>query len=384
MARLAVLASHPVQYYAPLFRELANRLDLTVYYAHNATAHDHAQAGFGVGFSWDVDLLSGYPHVFLNNVARDPGLGRFSGVDTPEISKILRNGRFDALLLMGWYLKSFIQGLAAAKRMGLPVMTRGDSHLDTPRGALKKAAKRAVYPHFLRQFDAALIVGKRNRTYWEHYGYPKERLFNAPHCVDTAFFAERATPAARDALRAQLSIAPEAKVVLFAGKLLPIKRPLDVIEAAALARRDGLSLHVMMAGSGPLEASIRDRADTLDLPLHLLGFCNQTQMPAVYAAADVLVLPSECETWGLVVNEALASGKPVVVSEAVGCAPDLAADGKIGRTFPVGDRPALAHSLGAVLGTPPSADEIKKISQAYGIEAAADGIEIALRRLAAS
>ena len=98
MTRLAILASHPVQYYAPLFRELAQRLDLTVFYAHSATDMDQARAGFGVGFSWDVDLLSGYEHVFLDNVARNPGLGRFSGVDTPEIGHRLREGRFDALL----------------------------------------------------------------------------------------------------------------------------------------------------------------------------------------------------------------------------------------------------------------------------------------------
>jgi glycosyltransferase involved in cell wall biosynthesis len=381
MARLAVLASHPVQYYAPLFRELAKRLDLTVYYAHNATAQDQAQAGFGAGFSWDVDLLSGYPYVFLNNVARNPGLGRFSGVDTPEIGKLLRDGRFDALLLMGWYMKCFIQGLIAAKKMGLPVMTRGDSHLGTPRGTLKNMTKRAVYPFFLRQFDAALIVGTRNRAYWEYYGYPPERMFKAPHCVDTEFFAERATPEGRNALRSRLGIAPDANVVLFAGKLLPIKRPLDVIEAAALLRTEGFAIDVLIAGSGPLEASIGGRAAELGQPLHWLGFCNQTQMPAVYSAADVLVLPSQFETWGLVANEALASGTPIVLSDSVGCAPDLAADGKVGRSFPVGDRTALVQSLKAVFENPPSAAQIRCVSQAYGIGAAADGIEIAFRRI---
>ena len=157
MTRLAVLCSHPVQYYAPLFRALAQRVDLTVFYGHDATAHDQAQAGLGVGFAWDVDLLIGYHHEFLPNVAREPGLERFSGVDTPEIGQRLQEGRFEAILLMGWYLKCFIQGLVAAKRLGIPVMVRGDSHLDTPRGPLKVAFL-GIFGRFFLHFLQKLLV----------------------------------------------------------------------------------------------------------------------------------------------------------------------------------------------------------------------------------
>src|SRR5882672_10105814 len=164
--RLAVLASHPVRYQAPLFRELARRLDLTVFFAHRATPQDQAAAGFGVGFDWDVDLLTGYQHVFLRNVAKRPGLDRFAGCDTPEIGKQLAAGQFDAVLLPGWHLKSYLQALFAGKRLGLPVLARGDSHLATPRPAVKRAAKAIAYPPFLRLFDNALYVGECSRTYW--------------------------------------------------------------------------------------------------------------------------------------------------------------------------------------------------------------------------
>lgn len=354
MMRLAILASHPVQYYAPLFREVAKRIDLTVFYAHDANTQDQALAGFGVGFAWDVDLLSGYHNCFLRNVSRVPGLDRFSGVDTPEISRALQDGRFDALLLMGWHLKCFIQGLISAKRIGLPVMLRGDSHLDTPRSMVKLVAKRALYPWFLRQFDAALVVGKRNRAYWQYYGYPPERMFNAPHCIDNFFFAERATPKARQALRMQLGIAPRSNVVMFAGKLLMWKRPLDLVEASALVRETGMDITILVAGAGPMEVAMRDRAGELDIPMHLLGFCNQTEMPAAYAAADVLVLPSSGhETWGLVVNEALASGVPVIVSDAVGCAPDLMEIIGSDAVFTLGNVSELAERICRVLTSPP-------------------------------
>lgn len=373
--RLAAFASHPIQYQAPLFRHLAQRVDLHVFFAHRATPEQQAEAGFGVPFDWDVDLTSGYAHSFLRNVARRPGTDHFSGCDTPDAGRAIGERRFDAVLVMGWHLKSFLQAALAAKVRRIPVLVRGDSQLATPRTALKRAAKVCLYPPFLRLFDAALYVGERSRAYYEHYRYPASSLFFSPHCVDTTWFAARATAEAARALRARLRIAPETKVVLFAGKLVPFKRPLDVVEACGLLRREGISVEVMVAGAGELDAAIRDRAKTLDAPLHLLGFQNQTQMPAAYAAADVLVLPSTGrETWGLVANEALACGTPIVVSDACGCAPDLAADGSAGRVFRAGDVPALAQAIGSVLLEPPAREAIRRRSDRFGLEAAVEGI----------
>ena len=138
--RLAIVASHPIQYQAPLFRELASRFDLSVLFAHRATEEDQAKAGFGVRFDWDVDLLSGYAHVFMDNVASRPGLGGFFGCDTPEIYARLAEGKFDAVLVSGWHFKSYRQAALAAKRLGLPLLVRGDSHLGTQRSWPKKRA----------------------------------------------------------------------------------------------------------------------------------------------------------------------------------------------------------------------------------------------------
>ena len=377
--RLAVVASHPVQYYAPVYRELAVQIDLTVFYAHRDTPKDQARAGFGQGFAWDVDLLSGYQHQFLPNLARHPGLGRFSGVDTPGIGAELRRGRFDAVLVMGWYLKTFIQALVAARMAGIPVMVRGDSQMETPRSPLKMVTKELLYPLFLRQFAAALVVGQRNSRYWQHYRFPAQRLFRSPHCVDNSRFASQATPQAGAALRARLGIAPRAAVALFAGKLLPFKRPMDVVLGAGHARAAGVPVEVMVAGSGPLAEEMGQSAALQGVPLHMLGFCNQSEMPAAYAAADVLVLPSNGrETWGLVANEALACGTPVLLSDAVGCAPDLGQDGLAGRCFPLGDVASLARALVSILGAPPPAAAMAALSKSHSVEAAAQGIIQAL------
>ena len=379
--RLAIVASHPVQYYAPLFRALATRLDLTVYYAHRATPADQARAGFGVSFEWNVDLFSGYAHEFLQNVASTPSLCQFKGVDTPEIRRRLRFGNFDAVLLMGWHLKCYHQALWTAKRLGVPVLVRGDSHLDTPRAAWKRLAKAMVYPIFLRCFDGALVVGARNRAYWRHYGYPESQMFDAPHCVDNDWFASRATEAARYSLRARFGIARDSKVVLFVGKLVPIKRPKDLVGAASMVRNNGVPVEVLIAGTGPLEMDVCALAREMKVPLHLLGFCNQTEMPFAYAAADVMVLPSESETWGLVANEALACGKPIVVSDAVGCAPDLALPGT-GVIYPVGDVAAMAAAIAESLALLPGNPAIARASARYSLSHACDGIIAATHALA--
>ncbi|AZQ66749.1 glycosyltransferase [Silicimonas algicola] len=381
----AVVSSHPIQYYAPLFRELARRIDVQVFYLHQVTAHDQAEAGFDLGFEWDVDLLSGYESSFLENAAIRPGLHHFRGVSTPGIAAALKQGRFRAVLLTGWHLWGYAQAIMSAKRLGIPVMVRGDSQLQTKRSFAKRATKAVAYPAFLRTFDAALYVGTRSKDYWRHYLYPGERLFFSPHCVDNAWFAERSSAEAGTTLRQKLGIAPHTKVLLFAGKLQPFKRPLDVIDAGALLRRNGRDVQLLVAGSGELDAAMWQRADAAGVPLHMLGFQNQSAMPAAYAAADLLVLPSSSETWGLVANEALACGTPVVVSDACGCAPDLAADGIAGATFPTGNVRALAERLSQLLDQPPDNAQIAKKISRYSLSNAVDGIETAfqaIRRMA--
>jgi glycosyltransferase involved in cell wall biosynthesis len=377
--RLAIVASHPIQYQAPLFRALAQRVELDVFFAHRASARDQADAGYGVAFEWDVDLLSGYRHTFLANVSRHAGIDRFSGCDTPEIGARIADGRFDAVLVMGWYLKSMWQAGIAAKRRRLPLLVRGDSQLGTPRSPIKALAKRIAYPPVLRAFDAALYVGQRSREYYEYYGYPAERLFFSPHCVDTVWFAERASADAGGKLRARLAIAADETVVLFAGRLVAFKRPQDVVAACAELSRRGRRVTLLVAGAGPLEEEIKRQAATEGVALHMLGFQNQSDMPAVYAAADVLALPSTGrETWGLVANEALACGTPVAVSGAVGCAVDLAGDGTAGRIFPLGDPARLADLLEALIADPPPPVAIARKSAEYGVDAACHGIIQAL------
>jgi glycosyltransferase involved in cell wall biosynthesis len=376
--RLAILTSHPIQYQAPLFREISGRHDVHVFFGHDAPPQEQANAGFGAAFAWDVDLRSGYANSFLANVSRKPDASAFFGCDTPEIADRLREGRYDALMVTGWGLKSYLQGIVAAKRLRIPIIVRGDSHMLTPRSKIKTTAKDLLYRPFLRLFDAALFVGQMSRAYFEHYGYPRERLHFSPHCVDADWFAQRATAEARAQLRQRLSIDPDARVLLLAGKLISLKRPLDVIRAAAVSRANGKMVEVMVAGDGELKSRFVDEAAQAGVPAHMLGFRNQAEMPSVYAAADCLTLPSAHETWGLVANEALACGRPIVVSDQCGCAPDLAADGIAGRIFKMGDAADFSNAIAGLRFDRAQKEAIARRSRQYSVARAAEGLDAAL------
>jgi glycosyltransferase involved in cell wall biosynthesis len=350
--RVGVWASHPIQYAAPWFRHLATAVDLEVFYAHRQTAAGQAAAGFGVEFEWDIPLLDGYRYRWLDNVAPSGRVSAFAGCDTPEIASIVAGSRFDAFVVFGWNHRSAVQTVHACRRHGVAVLMRGDSHLGTPRPALTRAMKRLAFGWALdRWVDAHLYVGRRNREYLEHYGVPGDRLFFTPHAVDNEFFAaareggERS--AASVALRSRLGIPPEAFVFVFVGKLLPVKRVHDLLHACRRlwASGGGGDVRAVIVGDGPQRASLERQAAACGGPVHFLGFRNQGELPAVYGACDALVLPSESETWGLVVNEAAAAGLPAVVSDGVGSAADLIVAGRTGFSYPVADVGLLADRM---------------------------------------
>jgi glycosyltransferase involved in cell wall biosynthesis len=371
--RLGILATHPIQYYAPLYRELARHpdVDLTVYFAHRPTPEEQG-VGFGVSFAWDDDLTSGYHNIFLTNCSRRPNRDRFWDYHTPAIAAIVTQGGFNAFLVHGWQARSYWQAMDACWRAQVPVYVRGDSQLRDDTSAAKRLVKRMVYPRFVGRFRACLSVGTRSDEYFRYYG--ARRVVRSPHFVDNATFAARAAVARqrRDALRAAWGIAPGAMVALFAGKLIDKKRPADLLAAAARVA----GVHALIVGDGPLRAECEATAVALGAAATFVGFLNQSEMPNAYAAADVLVLPSERqETWGLVVNEAMASGLPAIVSEAAGCVPDLIIPGETGYAYPPGDIEALAAALRAVGGrTALMGQAAARHVRSFSVERAADGV----------
>lgn len=324
-------------------------LDLTVLYAMIPSASQQG-TGFGVAFEWDRPLLDGYGYTVLENCAKVPSQTSFSGCDTPGIFARLRRDRPDAVLVNGWVSKTCIQALVACRRLGIPCLVRGEANLLRPRAAWKHVVHRVL----LRQYSACLAIGKANLDFYRFHGCPADRLFLAPYAVDNDYFSGQAESrlARRHEIRASFGVPDEVCVFLFAGKLEGKKHPLDIIEAVSgMAGNQRAGIHVLMAGSGPLQAECETRVRAMNLPVTFTGFLNQSRLPDAYAAADALILPSDAgETWGLVVNEAMASGLPAIVSDHVGCQRDLVEEGVTGFVFPLGNVPALAGLMTRMAG----------------------------------
>ena len=326
MLRLAILASHPIQYQAPLFRALAARGDiaLKVFFCWDFGVKHTRDPGFNQSLVWDVPLLDGYEHEFLPNLATRPSSNAFFGLVNPSVITRVMKWKPDALVVHGYAHFTELLSLGTSLVRGVPVLMRGDSNVLTRRSVSMRIAKQLALQPLMRTLSGAIASGTLNRMYYERYGVPRERITLAPFSVDNSFFQRRADQARVEAKvwRAELGIGAEEKVVLFAGKLIPEKSCETLILAFAAHRRPGARL--VLVGDGPLRQELEALARAHpDARIHFVGFANQSRMPAAYAMGDVFVLPSIVEAWGLAVNEAMNLGLPVIVSDLVGAAPDL-------------------------------------------------------------
>lgn len=345
---LAVLTSHPIQYQAPLFRALAEhpRIDLTVFFCSDQGACEYYDDGFGRVVKWDIPLTDGYDHRFLVNISPLSSLSSPLGQINPSILRRLHRGNHHALLIHSYAKVSSLLGYLAARLRGIPVLLRTESTLLRERPWWVRVLKRAFLWVLLKQTSACLYIGTRNREFFVHHGVRSGRLFPAPYAVEN----ERLSAAAeegRHRVRGELGIGPDRVVILYCGKLAAWKRPLDLVRALASAYLPRATL--LIVGDGELRPQVEAEARALGLDVRLAGFVNQAQLSAFYAASDCLVLPSEYEPWGLVVNEAMAAGLPVIVSDKVGCAADLVRSGENGVVYRCGDLAALAEALGVVV-----------------------------------
>ena len=394
--KIGVLATHPIQYQAPLFRELAGRdnVDLSVYFCHRPTPEEQGR-GFGVAFEWDVDLLSGYQYGFLTNRAEHPTQG-FLGYDCPEITDIIARERFDAFVVHGWNNKACWQAFLACWRSGTPLGVRSDSQLPQlesrtqrhgSRQRLKSMIKQLAYPSFIGRFDYCLPYGQRSAEYFRHFG--GNRIDIVPHFVSNRFFANQADQARihRAELRDRWGIPQDAYCFLFCGKFQDMKRPLDILGAfrhlQACSSKAKEPTHLLMVGDGDMKKQSEEWSRNNGLQVSFTGFLNQKEIVQAYAASDCLLLASSSETWGLVVNEAMACGLPAIVSDVCGCVPDLIVEGVTGYAYPSGDIEALAWNMKNISGDRSSAKQMREAIErhikSFDAGVAADKLLNALR-----
>lgn len=384
--KLAAITSHPIQYNAPWFRHVAARADvsLRVFYLWDFGVTARVDPGFQQAIRWDIPLLSGYDYRFVANKSRDPGTHRFFGLWNPGIIDELEAYQPDAILMLGYNFATLLYVMLRMPR--IPLMLRGDSHRLFRRKSVKEAVRRKLISLVFRRFSAFLYVGSANYEYFRYHGVPERKLFRAPHAVDNDRFVLAYDKARAEAAvwKRELGIPPGNVVILFAGKLETVKRPLDLLRAFIDAQLAGVSL--VFVGSGPLEAELKTAAAGHS-NIHFAPFQNQSLMPRTYCTGDVVVLPSASETWGLAINEAMCMGRSAIVSDHVGCAQDLIVPHKNGLVFPAGNVGALTDCLREAVSDRERlrtwGERSRKLIERYSYKEAADGLLDALAHLTA-
>ncbi len=352
--RLAVISNRPQPYHSAWFRRLAAhpQIDLTVYYLFDIGVGAAADGDFG-RYQSDYPLLEGYRSQFPRNRALHPDKARFAGSFHPELLSRLHPRFHDAAVVSGWFGLSVWLAHVTCRARGLPVLLRSDANSADPSNRRRGWLKKTILKHLFRRCSAVLTVGSRNAEFYRLYGVLEEKLFLTPYAVDNNFFQRvRAAWLPRRAeIRSQLGVPHGAVVALYAGRLAPEKRLDDLLDACH--RLADPHLWLILAGEGRERLRLQERARALPLPQLLLpGLVGQEQLARLYLAADIFVLPSEREPWGLVINEAMNFALPVVASEIVGAVPDLVHADENGLLFPPGNIDALARCLKTLVDDP--------------------------------
>ena len=346
MKKLAIITTHPIQYYAPVFRLLHARgiIGIRVFYTLGASDGPQNDPGFGLDITWDIPLLEGYEYEWVENIAATRGSANFGGIVNPRLIAQINAWQPDAVLVVGWAYDSHLKALKHFKNK-IPVYFRGDSTLTDQKTGLKSLLRLLFLKQVYRNVDHAFYVGQNNKAYFKKYGLKDHQLTFAPHAIDNDRFKQDRQQEA-DALRLSLNVLSDDTLIVYAGKFKPAKN-VDLL-LSAFIKINKPSTHLLLVGNGEDEQALKKAASESNIApnIHFTDFKNQSYMPVIYQAADLVCLPSEKnETWGLCINEAMACSKAVLVSDKCGCAIDLVQNGKNGFIFKSGSIDELATGL---------------------------------------
>lgn len=379
---LTIVSTHPIQYQVPIWRELARRgrVPIEVIYLCDHGHRNSFDPQFGRAFTWDVDLLDGYPSRFVHPGKSPAGFASLhvSGAMLRDLART----KPKAVWIQGWQVAGYWEAAAAARLLGAELWLRAETNARSGQAGVLRPVRNAALRALFALTSNCLYIGAANRAFYLERGVDEGRLARAPYGVDNALFRAAATRSRlqRDDIRRAWNIPADAFCFLFVGKFIDKKRPGDIV-AAMRRLGDTRRIHMLWVGEGELLGDIRTQATRCSQALagvgsSFVGFLNQSEIVNAYGAADCLILPSEAdETWGVVVNEALASGLPAIISDACGCAADLVVPGFEDFVYPVGDVDALARSMRSALARLPTDAELANKIAGYDMRKTVDAAE---------
>ncbi|MGC8493805.1 MAG: glycosyltransferase family 4 protein [Syntrophobacteraceae bacterium] len=386
--RLAILDSHVIQYFAPLYRRLAEEpdIDLTVYYCSRQGLDAYNDPGFGgQRVQWDVPLLGGYKAVFLKNLRCGGATGGFWRLVNPDIIGELRHYRYDALWVHGLNCATHLLAYVIARCLGTAIFTRGDTNVVSERSRRGRLLHDLLLRRLYDQCDACLAVGTRNAEFYRYLGVPDAKIFLAPFAVDNERFiagADACRPSIL-ALKQKLGLRQGLPVLLFASKFIRRKNAMHLLRAKAALQSEGIECAVLLIGAGEEEDGLRRYSSDKKLrDVHFLGFRNQSELPKYFVLSDIFVLPAENEPWGLVVNEVMCAGVAIVATEEIGAVADLVRQGENGMLYPTGNIDSLTSILRRLIRDPALCERMgwrsREIISKWGYEQCVAGVKEAL------
>lgn len=354
--RLGIFLSHPVEHFAPFFRRLAQEpeLDIRVYYYSTQGVDPSFDDEFGVQYQWDIPLLEGYPHQVLPVWSGRISPRRSHWSINPGVWQAVHKEQFDAVLFYGWRMLSNWIGFLACTEHGTPILLIGDTTIERQRPFWFRWAKRSVLNWLFSRISAFLVTSPRNREIYRRYNVSEDRMFFVPLSPDVDRFQREAekTSLNRAAVRARYGVPSDLPLIIYSGKLVQNKRPVDLLEAFCRLQNAGVKAGLVLVGAGDEREALERYVSKHHLRhVYFLGFCNQSEMPALYSMSDIFALPSKRDQSPLSVLEAMACGLPCVVSEGVGRwgENDAVRPGKTGYVFPVGNVRELTDQLHRLL-----------------------------------
>ena len=327
--KFSVVVSHPIQYHAVLWQNLAKieNIDFEVLFCSDHGQKVSLDKDFGIAFKWDIPLKEGYKSRTHRNYGF--GNGFFKYINPSIIISILFNNNemvyFHGVNHFTAYFSFWIARLKGAKTIIRNIAHKlGEVHQSKTKIRLRDLIYGSVY----RKASFCLYIGELNKEFFKSFKVKDEHLLYAPHIVDNDFFQKNRLNKDKSLeFKKGLGIASDRLVLLFCGKLIPIKQPVKLLDA--FAKSEFLQkVTLLFVGDGVLKKDLESMAEVIvkqndQKEIKFLGFKNQSELPAIYSITDVLLLPTIRETWGLVVNEALNYSTAIVVSDQAGCAPEL-------------------------------------------------------------
>lgn len=337
MKRLVILTEIISPYRIPVFNELARHpgIDLHVIFLAETDPSQRQWLIYKqeIQFSYQV-LRSWRRRLGKYNILLDWGL-----------ESALRHASPDVIICGGYsYLASW-QALWWARRHRIPFEVWVES---TTRDLRRKhTLVESLKVKFMNRCNAFVVPGKSAAEYVKSLGAPGDRIYVAPDAVDTDFFARRREAVCEHAASELQALKLPPRFFLFAGRLIPEKGVFDLLDAyCALSAKCKSSVGLVFVGDGVARPELERRASRISPgSVHFAGFAQREELARYYALAEVLVFPTHSDTWGLVVNEAMACSLPIICSSAAGCAEDLVSDGWNGRLVPPRDVARLAVAM---------------------------------------